>query len=160
MVSLADEETFIAFYLLFSRDNTATAGYIGTTKDPYQRMQDHVLNMRHPIIPRRSSSDLISWANKRKVQIHIAFLEVGYFKEQDQRPIEGAWIAAGKQAGFVLPGVERWGAMSSLHFVRSMSNILPHLEAFPTLTALVTSGMDSEATAIQVALSRALQTSS
>lgn len=128
---------FVSFYLLFIMPKEMEiVAYIGATKDPYRRMSEHLINTREPIISRYSSSDLAKIAKKRKMPIHVLFLEVGLFDQRERIHIEGAWIAAAKQSGFRLPGVERWGNLSPGGEIRSMNAVLQGLGNAPRISDL------------------------
>lgn len=139
MAGLMNPQEFVSFYMLFARTRSEVGAYIGATKDPFRRMSEHLLNTRDPFIPRYSSSDLVKWAKKHHRQnIQVVFLEVGMFDRHTRLNVEGAWIAAAKQAGFKLPGVDRWGSMSSGKEKRTLGGIEDHLDTAPILRELFT----------------------
>jgi predicted GIY-YIG superfamily endonuclease len=135
-------EEFMSFYMLFAQTQKTTAAYIGSTNNPYRRMSEHLLNTRDPFIPRHSSSDLIKWAKKHHQDVKVAFLEVGMIERSARITIEGAWIAAAKQAGFKLPGVDRWGGMSPGKEQRHLQRFLEKYSSAPWLQEIFASSYE------------------
>lgn len=99
-------------YGLFARHDGDRACYIGQAVDYWRRAKDHLRGKEG-----RSSWDLMRWAEDRGVDVEFALLEFVPGQRRTHAPaaaataIEGLWLGRAKAAGFLVPGVERWGGL-------------------------------------------------
>lgn len=105
-----DEEGDTVVYALIAMGAAARACYIGSTSDFYNRMCQHAkLAGKKRFAVQRASTEFFSWAARHGVEVKA--LELQRLKGRAMLIArEAAWTTVAQHAGWLLPGVERWGA--------------------------------------------------
>lgn len=130
-----DEEGETVVYALIASAKGRHACYIGSTGDFYNRMCQHAkLVGKKRFTVQRASTEFFSWAALHGSEIRA--LELERLKGRGLLIArEAAWTHAAQRAGWLLPGVERWGAKirSAVVCVPEMQHLRETLPDFATV---------------------------
>lgn len=107
-----DDVAYVGWvYALIATDADERACYIGSTGDLIRRMDEHRAMATRFRRSGRTSAEFFYWANQRHATVKVVILEEVRGRSALSLS-ETTWTETARLAGWILPGVQRWGAKS------------------------------------------------